>query len=106
MGARTKERREQIVALAKQDGFVSVVSLAELFRVSEVTIRSDLDVLESHDLLVRTHGGAYCTEKRRHTHKIASPMGRLHSSMIMTLSCSKVVRLDGLWRAGCTSDVA
>ena len=46
MSARTKERRERIVTLAKQDGFVSVVELAQLFQVSEVTIRSDLDVLE------------------------------------------------------------
>ena len=76
MGARTKERRERIVALAKQDGFVSVVTLAEMFRVSEVTIRSDLDVLESHDLIVRTHGGAYCNEKRRYTSK-SGILGRI-----------------------------
>lgn len=76
MSARTKERRERIVALAKQDGFVSVVALAELFRVSEVTIRSDLDVLESQDLLARTHGGAYCSDQRRHSHKSGLP-GRI-----------------------------
>ena len=65
MSARTKERRERIVTLAKQDSFVSVVELAQLFQVSEVTIRSDLDVLESQELLTRTHGGAFCSDQRR-----------------------------------------
>ena len=53
------------MTLAKQDGFVSVIELAQLFQVSEVTIRSDLDVLESQELLTRTHGGAFCSEQRR-----------------------------------------
>lgn len=97
MGARTKERREQIVALAKQDGFVSVVSLAELFRVSEVTIRSDLDVLESHDLLVRTHGGAYCTEKRRHTHKTGLPgrIDRVANGAVALIDDYDAIMLEG-----------
>lgn len=73
MSVRTKERRERIVALAKQDGFVSVVELARLFQVSEVTIRSDLDVLESQELLTRTHGGAFCSEQRRPGRKSGIP---------------------------------
>lgn len=73
MSARTKERRERIVSLAKQGGFVSVTALSQLFNVSEVTIRSDLDVLESQGQLIRTHGGAFCNEQRRPTLKSGLP---------------------------------
>ena len=73
MSARTKERRERIVTLAKQEGFVSVTALSQLFNVSEVTIRSDLDVLESQGRLIRTHGGAFCNEQRRPTLKSGLP---------------------------------
>ena len=73
MSARTKERRERIVTLAKQEGFVSVTALSQLFGVSEVTIRSDLDVLEAQAQLTRTHGGAFCNENRRPTLKSGLP---------------------------------
>ena len=53
MSARTKERRERIMVLAKQEGFVSVVALSQLFSVSEVTIRGDLDMLESQNVVTR-----------------------------------------------------
>lgn len=76
MGAKTKERRAKIIDVAKQDGFVSVIALAQLFGVSEVTIRSDLDVLESQGLVMRTHGGALCREQMRPTLKGGLP-GRI-----------------------------
>ena len=65
MSARTKERRERIIALAKLEGFVSVAALSQLFSVSEVTIRGDLDMLESQGSVTRTHGGAFCSERPR-----------------------------------------
>lgn len=42
----------------KEYGHASVAKLSEIFGVSEVTIRKDLQTLEERDLLVRTHGGA------------------------------------------------
>lgn len=97
MGARTKERRERIVALAKQDGFVSVVALADMFRVSEVTIRSDLDVLESQEVLMRTHGGAYCNEKRRYTNKTGLPgrIDRVASGAVALIDDYDAIMLEG-----------
>ncbi len=76
MSAKTRERRDKIIALAKQDGYVSVVALAQLFEVSEVTIRSDLDVLEAQAQITRTHGGAFCRDQRRQLLKSGLP-GRI-----------------------------
>ncbi len=42
----------------KKDSKVSVAKLSELLNVTEVTIRRDLEKLESEGFLQRTHGGA------------------------------------------------
>ena len=52
------ERREKILDQISQDGRVSVTELSQLFSVSEVTIRGDLQTLAGQNLIVRTHGGA------------------------------------------------
>lgn len=46
-----------------QEPALSVGELAREFHVSEMTIRRDLDSLESKSLLERTHGGAKLTER-------------------------------------------
>lgn len=51
-------RRQRMLALVEQRGFARVSELAEDFRVSEVTVRSDLDVLDQHGTIRRVHGGA------------------------------------------------
>ncbi|MFJ2158099.1 DeoR/GlpR family DNA-binding transcription regulator [Streptomyces sp. NPDC087856] len=52
-------RRERILDLLLQEQeFIRIVALAEAFGVSVVTIRSDLDVLESQGLIRRLRGGA------------------------------------------------
>jgi len=53
------QRREQIMKLLKEDGSAKVGDLAKIFKVSEVTIRQDLEKLESEDLIIREHGGAF-----------------------------------------------
>ena len=53
-----QERHSEILRLVSETGRVSVSDLSQRFGVSEVTIRSDLQVLASQKLLVRTHGGA------------------------------------------------
>ncbi|APA00603.1 MAG: hypothetical protein RLZZ540_993 [Bacteroidota bacterium] len=52
------QRREKILDLLKEDGFAKVIDLARLFKVTEVTIRQDLEKLESEDLIIKEHGGA------------------------------------------------
>jgi DeoR family transcriptional regulator of aga operon len=51
-----------ILGALQQTGRVSVDTLSEQLKVSVVTIRRDLDVLEQKGLLRRTHGGAVSIE--------------------------------------------
>jgi DeoR family transcriptional regulator of aga operon len=53
-----EERRQRIVAMLHAEGRVLVGNLAKLFRVSQITIRKDLDVLAERGVLQRSHGGA------------------------------------------------
>jgi DeoR family transcriptional regulator, aga operon transcriptional repressor len=53
-----EERRRHILEILNRDGRVLVVDLAKQFRTSQVTIRKDLDVLQSHGRIHRSHGGA------------------------------------------------
>jgi DeoR/GlpR family transcriptional regulator of sugar metabolism len=52
-------RREKIHELLLEDGTAKVLDLARLFKVTEVTIRQDLEKLENDGLIIREHGGAY-----------------------------------------------
>ncbi len=52
------DRQNRIIDLLKERGVVRVQELSELFTVSVLTIRRDLDVLEQRGLLERSHGGA------------------------------------------------
>lgn len=52
-------RREKILELIIEDGSAKVVNLAKIFKVTEVTIRQDLEKLEKSGLLIKEHGGAY-----------------------------------------------
>ena len=52
------ERQQQIMAHLNRNGRASVAELSQMFGVSEVTIRADLQALAAGDLILRTHGGA------------------------------------------------
>jgi DeoR family transcriptional regulator of aga operon len=53
-----EERRRSILEHLNRDGRVLVTDLAKHFETSQVTIRKDLEILHSHGLVHRTHGGA------------------------------------------------
>jgi len=53
------QRRDKILELLKEDGSARVTDLAKIFKVTEVTIRQDLEKLEKGNLVVREHGGAF-----------------------------------------------
>lgn len=53
------QRREKILELLKEDGSAKVIDLAKIFKVTEVTIRQDLEKLEKDGLAFREHGGAF-----------------------------------------------
>jgi len=52
-------RRMKILEWLQEEGSARVRDLAEGFAVSEVTIRQDLERLETEGHIVREHGGAY-----------------------------------------------
>jgi DeoR/GlpR family transcriptional regulator of sugar metabolism len=58
-------RRELILAHLSTHDRTSVGELSQLLGVSEVTVRKDLDVLESQGMLTRIHGGAVISGRGR-----------------------------------------
>ena len=52
------ERRQHMLAKIQREGRVLVSDLSEELGLSRITIRKDLDYLESKGLVQRTHGGA------------------------------------------------
>ncbi len=67
-----QERRHDILDSVQRSGRATVTELSQTFGVSEVTIRTDLQMLADQGLLVRTHGGAI-------------PTGRISSELSLTL---------------------
>ncbi|MEY7999841.1 DeoR/GlpR family DNA-binding transcription regulator [Clostridium sp. Mt-5] len=53
-----EERRIKIVDILRKNGKAEVHILADKLKVSKMTIRRDLEILEDKRLLMRTHGGA------------------------------------------------
>ena len=56
------QRREKILELLREDGSAKVHNLSKIFKVSEVTIRHDLERLEKDGFVTREHGGAFLKE--------------------------------------------
>lgn len=56
------QRREKILELLREDGSAKVTNLSRIFKVSEVTIRHDLEKLELDGFVTREHGGAFLKE--------------------------------------------
>lgn len=52
------ERRQHELSLVQRDGRVLVSELSKSLGISPITIRKDLDYLDSKGLVQRTHGGA------------------------------------------------
>ncbi|MFC0472739.1 DeoR/GlpR family DNA-binding transcription regulator [Halalkalibacter kiskunsagensis] len=52
------ERHEKITSLVNEKGSIRVSELSQIFKVTEETIRRDLEKLENEGKLQRSHGGA------------------------------------------------
>ncbi|MBO1264435.1 DeoR/GlpR transcriptional regulator [Proteiniclasticum sp. SCR006] len=59
-----EERQRKIIEMMEESSSLKVAELAAHFDVSESTIRRDLQELEEHQILKRTHGGAVSIQKR------------------------------------------
>ena len=57
-----EERRQHVVTLIQRDGRVLVRELSEQLGLSRITIRKDLEYLQSRGLIQRTHGGALASQ--------------------------------------------
>ncbi len=79
----TDERRRAIAEQLAHRQVVTVADLSDQFGVSEVSIRRDLELLESHGLLRRIHGGAVAlppkTPPANGAHVCAIPPGVVNS---------------------------
>jgi DeoR/GlpR family transcriptional regulator of sugar metabolism len=53
-----EERRQCVLDLVSKQGFITLTDLAQAIRMSDSTIRRDLDYWEDKGLVRRTHGGA------------------------------------------------
>ena len=58
MSSSSEKRHEEIIELVQIHGKVKVSELSKKYNVSEVSIRKDLEILESQGQLSRIHGGA------------------------------------------------
>lgn len=58
------KRRKKIISILEGTDYVDVSYLSNLFQVSEMTIRRDLETLEKAGDLIRVHGGAKLKTKR------------------------------------------
>ena len=63
MNITVERRRAEIIEMLHKNGTVRVSELSRHYGISEVTIRSDLEFLESQGQLSRVHGGAIGTGK-------------------------------------------
>lgn len=59
-----KKRQKEIFTKLKENKEVSVTELSDLYNVSLVTIRRDLEHLKQKGLLLRTHGGAVLVDSK------------------------------------------
>ncbi|WP_448574526.1 DeoR/GlpR family DNA-binding transcription regulator [Thermomicrobium sp.] len=71
-----EERRRQILELLHRRGSITVAELGQLFRISPMTIRRDLDALERAGQLKRTHGGAILPSFAQHEDSFAQRLER------------------------------
>lgn len=81
----TVSRRKAILQLLSDSGEVMVPDLSRRFKVSEVTIRNDLDQLEQKNLLIRARGGAI-----RYVTTVAEDQGLDDKSMIHLMEKTRI----------------
>ena len=67
-----------IIEIINKNGQVNINELVNLFHVSEVTIRNDLDHLEDKGLLIRTRGGGIKVERVGIDYKL-NDKSKIHS---------------------------
>lgn len=65
------ERQFQILAILSERGRIEVATLAKMLKVSQVTVRKDLDALETRNLIKRQQGSAELDSENDVTNRLA-----------------------------------
>ncbi|MDE7286095.1 MAG: DeoR/GlpR family DNA-binding transcription regulator, partial [Lachnospiraceae bacterium] len=60
------DRWNNILAILKQNDFITTVNLAKLLNISEATMRRELNAMQKRGLIIRTQGGARLSETENH----------------------------------------
>lgn len=81
------QRSEKILELLEKKGIVHVNNLVDLFQVSDVTIRKDLNKLQEQGLITKTHGGAVLNKKHN---TLVTPPKNSSSPTSITLKKEKL----------------
>ncbi|REE77711.1 DeoR family transcriptional regulator [Paenibacillus taihuensis] len=63
MSSASTKRQRQIIRLLQRDGEVKITEMKDLFSVTDMTLRRDLEKLEQSGVLIRTYGGAVLNNK-------------------------------------------
>lgn len=88
----SEERQQKIIEMLNEKSSLRVAELADIFNISESTIRRDLQDMEEKGMLTRTHGGAVginrtsfepsFKEKETEKHDEKNSIGIIAASMI------------------------
>lgn len=90
------ERRRAILAALQSGGAVRVSDLASSLSVSEMTVRRDLDVLDSQDLLHKVHGGAVTRHHRGEEPRSSEKAGHRRPEKIAIAQAAAGLVADGM----------
>lgn len=89
------ERHRELLGLLAEKGSARVTELAKRFGVTEETIRRDLDKLESHGKLARSHGGAVAVNAKELPQGQREVLNQKEKESIAAEAC-KLVKEDDI----------
>jgi len=75
------ERRQKILQFIREAGAASIATLSSLLKVSEATVRRDLDELSKEELVIRSHGGAVYRNEGSSTVYEPGYRSRIHANI-------------------------
>lgn len=86
------DRQTQIAQLLRERASMSVQALSEEFKVSPMTVRRDLKLLEEKGIAVRIHGGALVPQSQVASREEARGMLHVQEKMAIGAAAAKLVQ--------------
>lgn len=92
------QRLEKIKKIMYAQKNVNIATLCEILNVSDVTVRRDLEKLESDGFLFKTHGGAVLIEKEPNISALDAEIENYEAkSKIADLACTLIEKGDSIF---------